>query len=231
MTDYRRMAAFEGLDGAGKSTQIRLLAETLRASGLEAHVLRLNANPHFKRLCRSLNEDDWLDPTRAALMKAAELSGRLEAVADPLLERGAVVLWDKYVAASLAADAARGAPEPCLRAIEAGLPSPGLTVYLDLAPEEALRRKRLGDGPRPMESGLDLYLNVSVREAFARLDRGEIEAATLDAAFVAFQRRVRAAYDRFLPPAAVRLDGTASPEALSARTWETFVSAASGAVG
>jgi len=213
--------AFEGLDGAGKSTQIERLAAALRARGREVQVLHLNANSLFKQQCRLLNEGDLIRPLHAALMKAAELSGRLEYHVRGLRERGAVVLWDKYAAGSLAMDAARGVPDCYLSAIHAALSQPDLTLFLDITPEEALRRKFANGGPRLMESGLDLQLGISVRQAYALWKSGAIPVETMGEYFRAFQTRMHNAYERFLPPAStIRLDGTEPIDAVSGRVFQ-----------
>ena len=215
------MLSFEGLDGAGKSTQIKRIADTLREQGYEVHIFRLNANDLFKRQCRLLNQLDLLDPIQAALMKAAELCGRLEFHIINLAAPRSIILWDKYVAGSLAADAARGVPNSYLQAIKRALPHPGLTVYLHIAPEEALRRKRLSGGPRMMESGVDQQLGISIRDTFELWKGGGISPEVMARSFVAFQTRLSAAYDRFLPALTIRLEATELPDVLSARILES----------
>jgi len=193
------MIAFEGLDGAGKSTQIQRLVDTLHRRGRETHVFRLTANALFKQQCRGLNEHSLLDATTAALMKAAELTGRLECAVNPCVDRGGIVIWDKYVAGSLAADSVRGVPDAHLAAIRAVLPEPDLTLFLDARPDEALRRKRQNGGPRMMESGLDQRLGLPLREVFAMWTSGALPPDVIDAHFLAFQSQLRDAYARFLP--------------------------------
>jgi dTMP kinase len=224
------MVAFEGLDGAGKTTQIERLAAAFRARGRRVDVLRLNANPLFKKQCRLLNEEDLIGAREAALMKAAELSGRLEYHVNPLIRNGAVVLWDKYAAGSLAADAARGVPDECLKAIYAALPQPEVTLYFDITPEEALRRKSMAGGPRLMETGLEQQLGVSVRKAFDLWKGGAVSPEIMREYFVSFQRQVGEAYQKFLPTeTTVRLDACQSLDTLSVRVMEA-VSKACGVV-
>jgi dTMP kinase len=219
------MVAFEGLDGAGKSTQIQALTDALVQQGREVRQLRLNANPFFKTLCRGLNEHDLIDPTRASLMKASELSGRFEGEIKSRLGRGAVILWDKYIASSLAYDAARGVAHRDLAAIYSSLPAAKIIVYMEITPEEALRRKRMNGGPRLMESGLDLYLDVTVREAFSMMERGAVTAKVMDEAFLAFQHRVAKAYEDFLPSdSTVRFDGLEPADRLSANILQAVLS-------
>jgi dTMP kinase len=218
------VVACEGLDGAGKSTQIERLSGAIRERGREVQVMRLNANRLFKQQCRLLNQDDLIGPVHAALMKAAELSARVEYFVKPLVERGVVVLWDKYATGSLAADAARGVPDSYLQAIHASLPQPELTLYLQITPEEALRRKSMLGGPRLMETGLEHQIGVSVRIAFDLWKSGAVSAEAMGEYFRTFQRSVSFAYEQFLPPATtVRLDATEPVEPLSARILEAVI--------
>jgi dTMP kinase len=205
--------AYEGLDGAGKSTQVRMLAASLETEGHRVQLLKLNANTLFKRQCRCLNEHDLIGPVEAALMKAAELAGRVESL-QPLLVPGTIFIWDKYVVGSVASDAARGVSEVYTDAIAASLPEPDLTIYLDLTPEEALARKREAGGPRVMESGLDVAFG-SARRAHEAWAAGQIDAATVARHFVAFQARTASAYDKYLPARTLRLDARRSPAALA----------------
>jgi dTMP kinase len=212
------LIAFEGLDGAGKSTQIAHLASALSASGDRVEVRKLNANRLFKDQCRRLNDHDLLGPVEAALMKAAELSGRFEATT-AALEQGAIVIWDKYIVGSIVADIARGVPPKYTDALVSTLPEPDLTVYLDITPAEALRRKNEIGGPRVMESGLDVTFGA--RQAHAKLAAGEIDSDTTARHFLAFQTRAAEAYARYLPvERTLRLDAGRSPVQLAASIAE-----------
>jgi dTMP kinase len=213
-----RVIAYEGLDGAGKSTQIRRVADALTAEGRVVQLLRLNANRGFKNLCRELNTYDLLRPVEAALMKASELSGRVELLG-PLLDAGVVVIWDKFIIGSVASDVARGVPQRYTDALASCLSPPDLTVYLQISPEEALSRKRRADGPRVMESGLDVKLGVSARQAHLMWAAGEIDAKTVDRCFLSFQTDTAEAYERYLPVGrTLRLDARLSPDELTDAT-------------
>jgi dTMP kinase len=207
------LIAFEGLDGAGKSTQIGHLADALSADGYRVDVRKLNANRLFKDQCRRLNDCDLLGPVEAALTKAAELAGRFEFIATSL-EQGVIVVWDKYIVGSIASDIARNVPPIYADALLPSLPEPDVTVYLEIAPAEALRRKRELGGPRVMESGLDVTFGA--RQAHAKIAAGEIDQDTMARHFLAFQTRMSEAYARYLPPGrTLRLDAGRSQAELA----------------
>jgi dTMP kinase len=213
-----RIIAFEGLDGSGKSTQIRHLADALSAEGYRVQLQKLNANRLFKQQCRRLNDRDLLGAAQAALMKAAELSGRMECLMAAVAE-GTIVIWDKYIIGSLVADVAREVPLEVTDALAHTLPEPDLTVYLELSPEEALRRKRGAGGPRVMETGLDVRFGARV--AHEKFTAGEIDAEMMERHFLAFQSRVADAYERYLPGQRMwRLDALASEADLARRTLD-----------
>ena len=206
--------AYEGLDGAGKSTQIRTLTGQLEALGYRVEMFRLNANPLFKNQCRRLNEHDLIGPVEAALMKAAELAGRIELLQARLSE-STIFIWDKYVVGSVVSDVARGVAPAYTDAIAASLPAADLTIYLDITPAQALARKREIGGPRVMESGLDVAFG-SARRAHEKFAAGDIDAATVDRHFLEFQTRMMEAYRRYLPiDRTLHLDGDLSPAILA----------------
>jgi dTMP kinase len=97
--------AIEGGDGAGKSTQARLLARRLRAAG---HVVVLTYEPGDTRIgpdVRRLVLDvasEGLDARAEALLYAADRAEHVAATVRPALQRGAVVITDRYVDSSIA---------------------------------------------------------------------------------------------------------------------------------
>ncbi|MGW0841021.1 dTMP kinase [Streptomyces sp. NPDC002787] len=149
--------AMEGGDGAGKSTQVEALAEWIRAKGHEVVVTREpGATPVGKRL-RSILLDvssAGLSHRAEALLYAADRAEHVDTVVRPALERGAVVISDRYIDSSVAYQGAGRDLSPTeiariSRWATDGL-VPHLTVLLDVSPETA--RERFTEAPDRLES-------------------------------------------------------------------------------
>jgi len=99
-----KLITIEGLDGAGKSTLARALAETLDARGLRVELLREPGGVETSERIRTLVKDPSLTvaPRTEALLYAAARAQLVEQRLLPLLEEGAIVLLDRYVDSSLA---------------------------------------------------------------------------------------------------------------------------------
>jgi dTMP kinase len=185
------LIAFEGLDGSGKSTQIRKLADTLK----EASVCRLYNGRYITEQFLRLNSLKLIGPIEASLMTAAELAGRFELDLSKRLRNGDVVIFDKFVAGARSRDAVRQVPAEVLDAIYGVLPDPDLYISLDISPQEALTRKLRERGPGIWESGLDLLGLGSPCEIEAALTAGKIKQDFVCAAFVEFQSKVAKQYE------------------------------------
>ncbi|GAA2606133.1 dTMP kinase [Streptomyces axinellae] len=147
----------EGGDGAGKSTQVEALAEWIRGKGHEVVVTKEpGSTPVGKRL-RSILLDvssAGLSHRAEALLYAADRAEHVDTVVKPALERGAVVISDRYVDSSVAYQGAGRDLSPTevariSRWATDGL-VPHLTVLLDIAPDTA--RERFTEAPDRLES-------------------------------------------------------------------------------
>ncbi|MFI8437090.1 dTMP kinase [Streptomyces sp. NPDC079020] len=165
--------ALEGGDGAGKSTQVEALAEWIRAKGHEVVVTREpGATPVGKRL-RSILLDvssAGLSNRAEALLYAADRAEHVDSVVRPALERGAIVLSDRYIDSSVAYQGAGRdlAPTEIARISRwaTGGLVPHLTVLLDVDPETA--RERFTEAPDRLESEPPEF-HARVRSGFLTL--------------------------------------------------------------
>jgi dTMP kinase len=191
--------AFEGGEGAGKSTQVALLADAVRASGRTVVVTREpGGTPAAERIRGVLLDPDVeaVDPRAEALLFAAARTDHVAKVVRPALSSGAVVITDRYLDSSLAYQGvARGlGVEAVARLSMWGTDSllPDLTVVLDVDPEVGLGR--LTERDRLERESLEWHRTV--RRAFLDLagrepDRYLVLDATLSAAAIAGQVRAR----------------------------------------
>jgi dTMP kinase len=213
MGDPGRLIAFEGVEGSGKSTQLELLRQALegrrgpedRRGGppvgrpCEVVVTREpGGTPAGERIrALLLDPDVELHPRAEALLFAAARAELVEAVIRPALERGAVVLCDRYLDSSLAYQGeARGlgrGPVTEVNRFATGGLLPDLVVLLDLDPAEGLGRR--GRDRDRMEAQ-DLGFHRRVRQAFrdlAAADPGRFALVDAAAPVAEVAARVQAA--------------------------------------
>lgn len=138
--------AFEGGDGAGKSTQSRLLGSALEALGREVVLTREPGGTELGLSIRQvLLHGDHVAPRAEALLFAADRAHHIATLVRPALDRGAVVLTDRYMDSSIAYQGvARALRREEVRDLSVwateGL-QPDLTVLLDVTPELGRARR------------------------------------------------------------------------------------------
>lgn len=131
----------EGPDGAGTTTQTRLLAKALAAPDLRVHVTAEPSQGPIGQVLRShVKGELTLDPVTAALAFTADRADHLAREIRPALERGEWVVCDRYLLSTLAYQGAEGIDRSWVLAASAGFDVPDLTVYLKVAVDELARR-------------------------------------------------------------------------------------------
>ena len=167
---------FEGGDGSGKSTQIQSVRDWFESRGREVIVTRepggTELGTEIRRLVQNGPED--VDARTEALLYAADRAYHVATVIRPALERGAVVLGDRYIDSSLAYQgAARSLGVDEIASLSAWATQglyPSLTFLLDLPPEVGARRRT--DAPDRMErESMDFHERV--RHEYLRLADAE----------------------------------------------------------
>jgi dTMP kinase len=199
-----RLIAFEGVEGAGKSTQVEPLRQALEKAGSRVVTTREPGGTPVGEQVRSILLDpaSTLDPRTEALLFAAARAQLVEQVIRPALERGEVVLCDRYVDSSLAYQGAgRGLglePVAAINRFATGGLVPDLVVLLRLDPVEGLAR---GRGSRDRMERQDLEFHRRVAQGFMDLATADPDRfAVVDAAAPTDQvaAEVRAAVLRVL---------------------------------
>jgi dTMP kinase len=170
------LITFEGIDGAGKSTQIQKLVHALAVMGIEAITLREPGGTTVAEKIRHilLESSHEITPIGELLLFSASRAELIQQVVMPALANGKTVILDRFFDSTTAYQGyGRGLDLEMLRSIIAistcGI-NPDITFYLDLEPEEALKRKFSkrsiplafeGEELDRMErSGLEFYHNV-----------------------------------------------------------------------
>lgn len=169
-----RLIAVEGLDGSGKSTQIRLLHRWLKSQGLKVFFSEWNSSPIVKGATKRGKKAARLTPTTFSLMHAADFADRYERQILPMLKAGYIVLCDRYIFTALARDGTRGCDRDWVLNLYGRAALPDLTLYYRLPLETALGRILSG---RPAlkfyEAGMDLDLAPTREDSF-RIFQGRI---------------------------------------------------------
>ena len=172
---------FEGGEGAGKSTQIKRLAETLRQRGLEVLITREPGGSPGAEAVRHVLLSGAAEPLghdMEALLFAAARSDHVEQVIRPAVASGTIVLSDRFMDSSRVYQGEdTNLPLGYLRDLEAVTVNgmiPDLTLILDLDPEEGLRRAAARrDGPADRYEKETLELHRRRRAAFLEIARNE----------------------------------------------------------
>lgn len=173
--------SFEGGEGAGKSTQIRRLADRLAAAGHDVVVTREPGGSPGAEAIRELlvngAADRWSPVTETLLMYAARRD-HVERVIRPALSRGAIVLCDRFADSTRAYQGAGGdAPTSLIASLEdhvLGGTVPDLTLILDLPAEIGLQRAEVRGGAARFESK-GLAFHERLRAGYLEIARREPE--------------------------------------------------------
>ncbi|MFB3853450.1 MAG: dTMP kinase [Vicinamibacterales bacterium] len=159
------LVAFEGLDQSGKATQAKEAARWLRARGTEVVTASFPdyGTPIGREIGLALRGERTFPPD---VMQLLYVANRYEwrAKLAGALGRGAVVLCDRYVSSSVAYGEAQELDPSWLVDVQRHLPQPDLTLFLDIDPDTAVRRKATGRDRYER----DLGLLVRVRESYRR---------------------------------------------------------------
>lgn len=204
---------FEGIDGSGKSTQARLLADALRGDGHEVVLTREpGGSPgaeEIRRLVLEGDPDRWSAETEILLFTAARRD-HLERTIQPALDRGAVVISDRFADSTrLYQGLSRGDLRKTVDKLHAMMigREPDLTFIIDMDPDEGLARAKARKGAEERFEDFGIDLQRRMREGFLALahefplrcqpidGRGRPEAIAAKVAAIARARLALPEYD------------------------------------
>lgn len=203
------LLSFEGSEGCGKSTQIRLLCERLARAGRRVEVLRepggTEVGESIRHLLQHAKEGHGMCAESELLLFAASRAQIVREKIRPLIESGAFVILDRFLdSTTVYQGSARGLPLESVRAINdfaVGGTLPHLTLVLDMDTQTAWQRIHA--------TGRELdRMEKQPLEFFEKVRRGYLEIAAAE-------------------PSRVRVvDASASPESVHEEIWQIVSSAA-----
>jgi dTMP kinase len=172
---------FEGIDGCGKSTQLRMLASELRVRGLEIVATREPGGTTLGKRLRAalLDVEEQVDPLAELLVFAADRAHHVRTLLLPALETNQIVLSDRYSDATVAYQGAgRGFDSELIQSIvqlATGGLVPDLTLLFDLSvAESAVRtRRRVASKNTDRLDSEDANFHKRVRNAYLEIARAE----------------------------------------------------------
>lgn len=164
----------EGTDGSGKSTQLQLLHQWLKAEGYPVFFSEWNSSPLVKKTTKRAKKQQSFTPTTFSLLHATDFADRTERDIIPPLKAGAVVLADRYIYTAFARDVARGCAPDWVRRVYNFAVKPTVAFFFRAPLEVAIDRILSG---RPSlkyyEAGLDMDWTDDAEESF-KIFQGKI---------------------------------------------------------
>lgn len=189
-----QLIAIEGIDGAGKTTQVELLVDALRAAGREVVATKEPTSGSHGQKIRELSTAGESTPAEQLEYFLADRAEHVAELIAPALARGAVVVTDRYYLSNVAYQGAGGLDaEEILAANEKRFPVPDAVVLIVVSAAEGLRRVMARGG--------------ELNQAFERED---------------FLTRVADVFGRVSRPYVHRVNGEATPEAVHASVREAL---------
>ena len=169
-----KLIIVEGVDGSGKSTQVRLLEKWLRYRGIPVFFTEWNSSEQVKDIISKGKKKNLLTPTTFSLLHATDFAARYERNIYPLLRSGYVVLADRYIYTAFARDVVRGCDPQWVRHIYGLTVKPDIGFYFRV-PVDVSFDRIVKNRPRLKyyEAGMDLNLSNDPYESY-RIFQGRI---------------------------------------------------------
>jgi len=182
VTSPGKFFTFEGIDGSGKSTQLRLLSSELRVKGFDVvTTCEPGGTPLGRRLREAfLETEESVDPLAELLLFAADRAQHVNFLIKPEIAAGKIVLSDRYADATIAYQGAgRGFDSKIISSVvdlATGGLKPDLTLFFDLPVEQALLRTNSREHheakPNRMDSeSFEFYSKV--RKRYLKIEKDE----------------------------------------------------------
>ena len=163
------LVAFEGIDGAGKTTQAGLLEDWLRPTAIEVVRTKEPTNGKWGQLVRQSASTGRLSPDEELHAFLEDRRGHVATLINPALHKGQIVIVDRYYFSTAAYQGARGRdPVELLRINEAFAPKPDLLVLLAIETPVAMQRiRQRGELDNKFEREEDLKKSARIFDSLA----------------------------------------------------------------
>lgn len=162
-----RLIIVEGIDGSGKSTQVRLLQRWLESQGYNTFFTEWNSADLVKKTTKKGKKNRSLTPTTFSLLHATDFAHRLVSNILPPLKAGMIVLADRYVFTAFARDVVRGCDTEWVRKVYSFAPKPDIAFYFRVPLDVSLKRiTQSRQVLKDFEAGMDLNLHSDPMESF-----------------------------------------------------------------
>lgn len=162
-----KLIVVEGIDGSGKSTQIRLLEKWLRFKNMPVFLTEWNSSEAIREVTSKGKKKEKLTPTTFSLLHATDFADRYEKNIFPLLRAGYIVLADRYIYTAYARDIVRGCHPIWVKKVYDYALKPDLVFYFRVPVDVAAQRILSG---RPKlkyyEAGMDLDLSNDIYDSY-----------------------------------------------------------------
>jgi dTMP kinase len=162
-----KLIIVEGIDGSGKSTQLRLLHGWLRSLNHRVFFTEWNSSALVNDTISRGKKKNLLTPATFSILHAADFADRLEHLIIPPLKAGMIVLADRYIYTAFSRDVVRGVDPQWVRDLYGFAIKPNLSFYFKVPIEVSLKRILTG---RPSlkyyEAGMDMGLSPDPHESY-----------------------------------------------------------------
>ena len=158
------LIVFEGIDGAGKSTQIEMLKKWLTDQGYNTKFTAWGSHEILKKSLKKVKKKQLLNNISYFLVHAADLVLRYTHDILPALKQNKIVVCDRYVYTSYVRDSLRGVNEETIKNVFKDLKEPDIIFYCKVPIDVAFGRLLNAKGLSYYGSGMDLNYNLSIEE-------------------------------------------------------------------
>ena len=163
----------EGIDGSGKSTQLKILHDWLLQTTEDVIFTEWNSSRLISQTTKLAKKKFMLSPRTFSILHAVDFADRLEQTIIPALKAGFIVLADRYAYTAFARDVARGVDADWVRNMYGFAIQPDLIVYFKVPVDVSLKRICSNRQPKFYEAGMDLQLSVDPYESY-RIFQGRV---------------------------------------------------------